>query len=39
MGFFIIGGGDTAIMCSTISARLTLYGVDHLSIQPCMEVW
>ena len=34
MGLFIIGGGDTAtIMCSTISARLTLYGLDHLSIQ------
>ena len=22
MGFFIIGGGDTAIMCSTISAGI-----------------
>ena len=35
MGFFIIGGGDTAIKCSTISAELfPEYGLGfgHLSL-------
>ena len=42
MGFFIIGGGDTAIMCSTSSAGLFPeygLGLGHLSLFTGIQPW